>query len=275
MRRHIITLTAIPPRFDRLGPALRSLLRQSVPAEAIRLYIPMRYRRFPDWDGRLPEVPDGVEIRRVEEDFGPATKLLPALKEFAGEDVEILFCDDDMIAPKHWARRFLREREAQPDACLCVCGWDTPESAGADRPMPRAERNPVTFDMLYHLRWMIRWTALKMGAERGFIGRYQFRKGGHIDVFEGFGGVMVRPDFFGDRVFDIPAEAFAVDDVWLSGMAMVSGHPTWAMAHAPQPSAGPGSGRAALLTTVIEGAGRDESNLAAVTYLQREFGIWS
>ena len=274
MTRHVITLTAIPPRFDRLGPALSSLLCQSAPAEAIRIYIPQRYRRFPEWDGRLPEVPDGVEICRIEEDFGPATKLLPALRDFAGEDVEILFCDDDMIAPKHWARRFLMEREVQPDACLCVCGWDTPATGAPVSRVPRAERNPVTWDMLYHMRYAMRWAALRLGRERGFIGRHQFRRSGYLDVFEGFGGVMVRPDFFDARVFDIPQVAFAVDDVWLSGMALAAGHPTWAMAHAPQPSAGPGSGRAALLTTVIEGAGRDESNLAAVAHLRERYGIW-
>jgi hypothetical protein len=274
MTRHVITLSAIPPRFDRLRPALQSLLRQSVRAEEIRLFIPHRYRRFPEWDGVLPEVPRGVEICRVEEDFGPATKLLPALEAFAGEDVDILFCDDDMIAPRHWARRFLRERAHQPEACLCVCGWDAPGVKRESALQPRAERNPVTWDIPYHLRWAWRWAMRKAGRERGFIGRHQFRRSGYLDVFEGFGGVMVRPEFFDARVFDIPKVAFAVDDVWLSGMAMVAGHPTWAMAHAPQPSAGPGSGRAALLTSVVEGAGRDESNLAAIAHLRRAYGIW-
>ncbi|MBR9843752.1 MAG: glycosyltransferase family 2 protein [Rhodobacteraceae bacterium] len=239
------------------------------------LYIPKSYRRFPEWDGALPDVPEGIEIRRVEEDLGPATKLLPALREFEGQEIDLLFCDDDMIAPKGWAKRFLEEREKHPKACLCTSAWDVPEEGGrGEMLIPRAERNPVTWDMGYHLRYGVRWAALKLGLERGFLGRHQFRKGGYMDVFEGFGGVMVRPGFFDARVFEAPSEAFAVDDVWLSGMALATGCPTWAMAHAPQPSGGPGSGRAALLDAVIEGAGRSEAEMASIAYLRKTYGIW-
>ncbi len=91
MGGYVITLSSIPPRFSGLHLTLESLLSQTVRPERVILYLSRHYRRFPDWDGALPEVPEGVEIRLVEEDYGPATKLLPALKEFAGQDVDILF----------------------------------------------------------------------------------------------------------------------------------------------------------------------------------------
>jgi hypothetical protein len=65
--RYVISLSSIPPRFDQIGPVLTSLVRQSIRPLAVELWIPTRYRRFPDWDGRLPEVPEGVTIRRPEQ----------------------------------------------------------------------------------------------------------------------------------------------------------------------------------------------------------------
>ena len=77
----IISLTSIPPRFGGLGPALGSLADQG--ADAVWLWIPHTYDRFPDWDGTLPDVPAGITIRRCETDHGPATKSIPALKQLA------------------------------------------------------------------------------------------------------------------------------------------------------------------------------------------------
>ncbi len=85
----IITLSAIPPRFAALGPTLRALLRQRHPADEIRLNIPERYRRFPEWDGTLPEVPEGVTILRCAQDYGPATKLLPRCWPIAATAAEM------------------------------------------------------------------------------------------------------------------------------------------------------------------------------------------
>ena len=95
--RHVITLSTIPPRFSQIGPTLRSLVRQRARPEAVELYIPQSYRRFPQWGGALPEVPDGVTIIRVEEDLGPATKILPAAKAYRGQGVELIYGDDDRV----------------------------------------------------------------------------------------------------------------------------------------------------------------------------------
>jgi hypothetical protein len=93
--RYVISLSAIPPRFAHLGPVLDSLLRQRPRAEAVLLYIPKSYRRFPEWDGALPDVPEGVEIRRVEEDLGPATKL--CLRFGSLKDRRLISCFVTMI----------------------------------------------------------------------------------------------------------------------------------------------------------------------------------
>ena len=112
MSRYVVSLSSVPPRFRDLEPGLRSLLNQTIPPEQVILYLNRHYSRFPDWDGTLPEVPEGVEVRMVDEDYGPATKLLPALEDFAEEDVEILFCDDDQIYPPYLAEELFKARFA-------------------------------------------------------------------------------------------------------------------------------------------------------------------
>ena len=89
--RYVISLSTIPPRFASVGPCLNALLRQTARPEAVELYIPHSYRRFPQWGGGLPEVPAGVTIVRVDEDLGPATKILPAARAWRGQDVELFF----------------------------------------------------------------------------------------------------------------------------------------------------------------------------------------
>lgn len=141
----IITLSSIPPRFSRIGPCLQSLLAQTAEIDGIYLYIPLSYRRFPDWDGALPEVPDGVEIRRCDEDFGPATKVLPAVREFAGRDCDILFGDDDRAYEPGWAADFLRARDRHPGCAIARRGLMADRMVGTTHAralQPRAQPRP-------------------------------------------------------------------------------------------------------------------------------------
>ena len=81
----IISLSAIPARFPKIGPILDSLVNQTAQVDKILLYIPNSYRRFPDWDGSLPDVPEGVEIRRTDDDIAVGiAKFLGGAKHFGG-----------------------------------------------------------------------------------------------------------------------------------------------------------------------------------------------
>ena len=114
----IISLTSIPPRFMGLESTLQSLLRQG--ADEVRLYIPCKYQRFPDWDGALPNVPEGVTIYRSDKDYGPATKILPACRDLRGSDAQILFCDDDCICDEGWAERLFRIQSRRKNQAIAV-----------------------------------------------------------------------------------------------------------------------------------------------------------
>ena len=139
--RHVITLSTIPPRFSKLGPALKSLIGQTSRPEAVELYIPQSYRRFPQWGGGLPEVPDGVKIVRVEEDFGPASKVLPAARAWRGQQVELIYVDDDRVLDRNWARLALGLRKQHAGAVICGAGFCIADRFGdrfAGTPAPKA-----------------------------------------------------------------------------------------------------------------------------------------
>ena len=149
----VFSLTAIPPRFSMLGPALESLCAQSVKADESGLFVPEQDQRFSDWDGSLPTVPNGVQIHRVKTDLGPATKILPASQKFKDQDCLILFCDDDRDYPSHWATTFLDAHQTHPEAAICIRGLGADGIAGTTpkrKLQPRAKvRHPRNTDPEY------------------------------------------------------------------------------------------------------------------------------
>lgn len=254
----IITLSCIPPRFGHLGPTLDSLLAQDLPAAQIILYLPQRYRRFPDWDGTLPTLPPGVTLRRCAQDHGPATKILPALRDFAGQSVDLLFCDDDMLYHPDLHRQFKAQRAAHPKAAICAVSHNLPGV------IPR-----------HHPR-MLRWRAEDLARHKADqASQPLIRQSGYADVLEGWGGAMVRPAFFDKRVFDIPADLWMVDDPWLSGHLALRGVPIWTCAEALPPRRRPHVQRdiAPLFFAVIDGKTRQDSDAACAAHYQA-LGVW-
>ena len=278
--RHIVTLTAIPPRFDRLGPALRALVAQNSRPEAVELYIPRHYRRFPQWGGGLPEVPEGVRIVRVDEDLGPATKVLPAARAWRGTGVEIYYGDDDRIVPPDFVAGFLKARRARPDAVICGAGFGVDERYGYPAfagPEPRAVPTAGPQVQLAHKLW-----TLALAVQSRWLGRprlqapwRRFVRSGHVDIAEGYGGVLIRPEFLDDAAFAIPPVVWAVDDIWLSGCYARQGVPIWG----DRDLFGMYLELDVSLTfplykAVIEGADRHAANRACIDHMRATYGIW-
>ena len=262
----IITLSTIPPRFGDIGKTLQSLLRQNIPAEKIILYIPKHYRRFPEWAGTLPSVPDGVSIHRTETDLGPATKVLPAVSEFAGRDIDILFCDDDVAYDRHWTQRFADLRKTMPKTCLTEGGKDIPDIDLSSRPhnlLPRAEGKSRSWR--FRLASIIKYRQRRVSL---------YSKSGYCDVFLGVSGVMVRPEFFSQTAFDIPNILWTVDDYWLSGHLATNGIPIWLNADAPRRADRASRRLHSLMAMVHEGHDRHAANQACVDYYRQTYGIW-
>lgn len=255
----IVTLSSIPPRFAHLGPTLHSLLSQVPAPDAVWLILPDRYRRFPDWDGTLPVLPPGVRLVRGVPDQGPATKILPAVRDLRGQAVDLVLCDDDRIYPPGWLAALKRAAAERPRHCIAAQAIHLP-------PLGRTPRAP------HRMPRMARWTPEERAQTPGLP---LFRQSGYADQFEGWAGALVRPDFFGPGVDDIPPVLWAVDDTWLSGALEVAGIPIWLDTRIPRPVHRAEVGQIhGLLQSVIEGANRVEAEALCIRHYQDRHGIW-
>lgn len=265
----IISLTAIPPRFAELGRTLESLVAQG--ADEVRLYLPERYNRFPDWDGSAPRVPAGVRVCRTDRDLGPATKILPAARDLRGQDAQILFCDDDCLVDPGWARRLFDIQSRRSEEAVAVYvrpaqGY-VPNSVSA--PGRRAWQLPIRYDVPFRASRLLH----KLFGTQ-VLRRRPFVVSGYGEIFFGVGGVVVRPEFFDDVAFDIPEVARPVDDVWLSAMLARQGVRIYCPWMAALPSAVESSEVASLINSTFEGLGRQDLKRAAARYCQEAFGVW-
>ncbi len=266
----VISLTSIPSRFNSLKPTLTSLLRQG--ADEVRLYIPYSYRRFPDWSGELPDVPNGIIIYRCEQDFGPATKILPACLDLRGTATQILFCDDDCICMEGWAMRLFRIQSQRCKEAVAVYVRSAEGYVPNKVPSSRwrtAWQLPILYDIPYRISRLLSKT---IGINTYW--RRPFVIPGYGDIFFGAAGVVVRPDFFDDFTFSIPQVAWPVDDVWLSANLARRGIQIYCPWMAALPRSDKISAQDALLDAEFLGMKRQELNKAAAQTCQNMFGIW-
>ena len=267
----VISLSTIPPRMGMIGPTLRDLVAQNARVADIRLYIPRSYRRFEfDPATDLPDVPSGVTICMVDDDFGPATKVLHAVRDFAGQDVEILFCDDDQPYEPDWAQRFLDQRARHPDACIVEKGHDIDTRPpgeryrGQDRPQPRAKARKK--DLAYRLFRLLTLLTIKPKP---------YVADGFVDILEGYRGALIRPDFIPPEAFDIPDILWTVDDPWLSGHMTRNGVPIWLMTNPPLWGKPHSAHFTESLAALIHADhGRIDSDSACIAYFRDTYGIW-
>lgn len=261
----IASLSTIPPRFGDLGPTLRSLLQQTRPFDEIRVYIPRSYRRFPDWDGSLPDLPGNVDPHRTDQDLGPATKVLPAARELRGREVDIFFCDDDKKYHPDLHRKLKQAASIRPGTCIVGAGKNLPDIAQSDRPphrCPRARQSGKG-------PWYRLLRAISLGRVKPGLSW----QSGYVDLLAGYGGVLVRPDWFGDDALDCPEIMWTVDDMWLSGQLERRAIPIWLEGGEPVRDSGIGA-NSALVKLVEQGYGRVEANLLVIDHFRQVHGLW-
>ena len=200
----IVTLTTLPSRIDRIDLTLKSLMRQTVSPQTIRLNVPRSSRR----EGTAYQIPAWLRERqsvRVErcDDLGPSTKLIPSLLD-AMPDQRLLVVDDDRVYHPHFIEQMIARADAHPDVAIAASGWDAPVDL-TDRPTTLVAT-------------IAGWPPAPIKCTR-------VRHPREVDVMQGLSGYLVTPKFF-DRaaVADYtkaPAAAFFVDDVWISAHCRV------------------------------------------------------
>ena len=271
----VVSLSSIPTRWHAIGPVLENLLSQTVTIDELRLYVPRRFRRFPDYDGSLPDVPKGVRIVRVDDDLGPASKVLFAAADLKGEDCDIIFCDDDMLFEPDRFARMIDARAGRMDHCV------TSEAGfviinGKKLPPPRL---PIAIRRPKNLQYRMQrlgqfWRQWRTGVMEEKPYHPSIHDAGYVNIAQGFGGVLVRPEYFDDLFYDIPDILWAVDDFWISGHFERKGIPIWGGAHFRRPFHTDLRDVSALYLSVIDGADRDEANDACIRYMQDNYGVW-
>ncbi len=266
----IISLSSIPPRFPFLKESLKTLVAQQA-ADDIRLYIPRQYRRFPEYNGELPDVPEGVTICRIDEDLGPATKVLPASKEFRHQDVQILFCDDDGLFPSGWAKRLFQIQAKRNDQAIATLGrpiGDYVSNSVLPRRGSYAKEIRIEHDVQYRAGRILQKMFGYIPLKRPMI------VPGYVDILLGACGAVVKSDFFDDEAFNIPDEAWTVDDIWLSAQLARRDIPIYCPWRLPCPGSSEAGDQDSLLDLEFQGASRQESNRKAAEYCQKKYGIW-
>lgn len=270
MTKLVLSLTTVPPRFGVVHENLSALLRQTAEIAEINLYVARRYRRFEYDPADLPKVPEGVNLRLIDDDLGPATKVLPAARDYRGQDVQILFADDDKVYDRGWAQRFVEAAKRHPGHAICEeGGWlDMPHYAADGW---RSARAPQA--QFRRKDWRYR---LRRAASLGMWKPSKATTSGYVDILEGWGGALVRPEFFDDAAFDIPDVLWTVDDVWLSGCLERRGIPIWLNSEDKIRSKGSSSEvkDAALRNLIYQGHDRIRANRACIRYFRETYGIW-
>lgn len=273
VRPIIITLTTIPPRSKVLLKKLSCLIQQTIKPDAIEIYIPSSYRRFPGEKVDIRAMPSWVDIISVEKDLGPATKILPACHRWKGQDVDLLLCDDDRVHDEKWLERLMRQRHIRPDDIICERGWNIEEKYSIEtgkKLLPRAISSPDGGrNTWYKLKRLI-----SLGTHHP--PRKIYQQAGYVDIFEGFLGALIPPNAFPEQVHDIPDAVWTVDDVWLSGMAKLNGTGIWAHDE-PRPvfSNSKADKIAALTDYKLGGVGRNDAELTCIEWFRTHHQIWA
>lgn len=260
----IVSLTSIPSRVGFLQSVIDSIRAQTVQPENIELYLPRVYKKrsLGLIDQNISF--DHCEVIFTDIDYGPATKLLPAVARHRDTDLAIVYCDDDRIYDELWLERIWRASQEHPNSAIAESG------------MRLKVDDFRIWRRTHSVRYSIgRLCSLGLWNPRRSI-RQSYR--GTLDVAEGFGGVLVKPRFFSDKLYDVPDDLAMVDDFWISGMLLSSGVKIVQTESDPKcKGSSPlfsGDSPQALTMDVVDGLSRADLNSRAREYFSSKFGIW-
>tara|TARA_R110000737_G_scaffold258673_1_gene267276 strand:- start:1522 stop:2400 length:879 start_codon:yes stop_codon:yes gene_type:complete len=151
-----ISLSTTPERIAKIGPAIASLMDQTVMPDKIFLCIAKKSRKGQTY--KTPRFLSGnslVEICWVEKDLGPATKWFYTCNaDHIAKGSNIIVLDDDQVYPKQLVEHYLHCRRQFPAAAFTLLGWPVPTtgqhtdrkcvSAGKVRILGADDRTEVT-----------------------------------------------------------------------------------------------------------------------------------
>lgn len=240
----IVSLTSYPARFDKLRMTLRSLIEQDVRPDYIMLWVDSAHEKaIPQEVWALCHA--GVNIC-FHNDIGPATKLLPALKEYP--EHFIITADDDLYYPPDWIGRLIDAYDKDSPSIVCL----------------RAHLAMVGDDgaLLPYRKWDRRTDQLQANEKTQYI------------FPTGVGGVLYPPGCFSSEVFDEKTLAKLTpkaDDVWFFWMARLAGTRQTRAPGRMELINWPGSQGAGLFHSNVSQDGNDSQ----ISAMEKRYGLLS
>lgn len=262
--RVVVSFTTIPSRIEFVQPVIDSIRGQSLKPDAIELNIPREYRRRDFGEPDASKFPVNCDVVICDADYGPATKILPTVQRYRGqEDVILVYCDDDRLYDRDWLKRMVELSRQYPQACIAEQGFNAVKRIAQINANLGDNPKPTVLEKIRSL-----FSNRVMPAP--------------IDIAEGFGGVLLKPDFFDEAVFDIPDIFWTVDDIWLSGSLAVRGVPIYRTRKSRGQKSRPlmmgdtdvGEAMDSLKHAVIAEHNRDRADLTCMKYFQQTHGVW-
>ncbi|GMH97498.1 hypothetical protein TrVE_jg7228 [Triparma verrucosa] len=199
--RLVVSLTSLPSRLSHMTQILKDMLRQDLLPDAIYINLPKFSKReqkpyvVPDFVHKyIADLPEDkrklVHINLCENDFGPATKLIPTLLIETDPHTMIVTIDDDVQYPPFFLSSLYSASVRMPNFAVGFKGYIIPSTGDGDE---------KTYEYI---------------ESSGENDR-------EVHVLGGFLGVAYRSGMFSiERIKDYswyPEGAFFVDDDWISG----------------------------------------------------------
>lgn len=194
----IVTLTSYPTRINQVDLTIQSILRQSMNAQNVILYLASS--DFPD--KILPQQleklkKDGLKIIFVEEDLKSYKKFYYASQQYP--DKIIITADDDVIYPENWIEELYKTHLKYPDCVVCF------------------RAHEMTFNNDGVIQNYNKWTMHspnKIGPSSTLVAT-------------GMGGILYPQGFF--RKEDLENKIFmklapTADDLWLKAIEIKNGY---------------------------------------------------
>ena len=125
--RVVLSFSTIPSRLPHLRKTIQSLKRQTYQPDAIYLNLPRESRREKVPYDPPPYIRTDPNITIVwsEDDYGPGTKLIPAVQKEKDPNTLIITVDDDMSLRPTVVATLVYFSSLYPDAALGFTGWNT------------------------------------------------------------------------------------------------------------------------------------------------------
>ena len=124
-----VTLSTLPARLPHLYRTLKSLLSQTLCPASVHIWIPRHNTRLhasyaiPAWLSDMAAEGGTIHVHTVDVDYGPMTKLLPALAELTlPPDSRLLVVDDDVLYSPRLLQQYVCYTRLLPSAVLSMQG---------------------------------------------------------------------------------------------------------------------------------------------------------